>query len=165
MAATAPAAEPGARAWALRATGMFGWFGLATITCSNGNRLPGDVLIHWPPFSGVLETFFWAIGGRSLSWPLAQETWPRIVSMLVCWMASTIAWGSPTPARCSALMATSNRAWTDPIGWVHCRWVCLVYSAAHWAEVSPVSEDLNGQVGCHETVPVSPAGDGWSTSR
>src|SRR6266516_7573908 len=92
------------------------------------------------------------------------ERWPTIVSMLVFWMASAIAWGSPRPARCRTLTATSNRAWNGPIGCVHWRCVWLMYCAANSAQVWPVSDDLNGQVGCHQTSLARPAGEGVSTS-
>src|SRR5690606_16013940 len=99
--------------------------------------------------SGVLATFFAAKGGRLAP---SQASGPTIVSSLVAAIASMTAAESPgSPTRFITSAATSNRAWTKPMGWVQGRPVASVKPAASSAELAPVSDDLSGWRGDHQT--------------
>src|SRR5918992_1053307 len=124
------------------ALGMSGWSLLDTITSSNG-YLP-SLLRHWPPTSGVLATL-----GTG---PPLQEILPTTVSRSTPLMALARACLSSTlPDALRAAAATSNRACTNPIGWVHCLPVAAWYSSATLAALAPVSEDVKGWAGLHQT--------------
>src|SRR5918994_5850223 len=126
----------------LPALGISGWSLLDTITSSNG-YLPSR-LRHCPPTRGVLATL-----GTG---PPLQETLPTTVSRLTALMALARACLSSTlPEALRAAAATSNRACTKPIGWVHCLLVAVWDSSATWAAVAPVSDDLKGWAGLHQT--------------
>ena len=123
--------------------GISGWSLLDTITSLNGYRSP-SLLRHWPPTSGVLATL-----GTG---PPLQEILPTTVSRLTPLMALARACLSSTLLfALRAAAATSNRACTKPIGWVHCLPVAASYWPATWAALSPVSDDLKGWAGLHQT--------------
>src|SRR5882757_487641 len=93
---------------------------------------------------------FLAAKGGSLA--PSQAIGPTSVSSLVAAIAAATLSPSPgSPARFMTSTAISNSAWTKPIGCVHCRPVALVKPSATCAELSPVSDDLNGWLGVHQT--------------
>src|SRR5215467_3960610 len=99
----------------LPATGMAGAVLLSVMTIS---YLLPSLTRHWPPTSGVLATFLAAKGGRFAPF---HATLPTTVSRLVAAIAASVALASPAcGVRLSTSIATSNSAWTNPIGWVHC---------------------------------------------
>src|SRR5262245_13111038 len=111
--------------------------------------LPSPLSFHCPPTSGVLDRLARAKGG-TFSWP--NLIGPTMVCRSVLAIASTIAAGSVgSAARFSVSTANSNSEWMKPIGCVHCRPVALVKPSASSAEVWPLSDDLKGCVGDHQT--------------
>ena len=95
-------------------TGIAGAVLLSVMTIS---YLP-SLSRHWPPTSGVLATFLAAKGGRFAP---PHCTLPTTVSRLVAAMRRSDRFGvAASGARFSTSTATSNSAWTKPIGCVHC---------------------------------------------
>src|SRR5580704_17013484 len=74
-----------------------------------------------------------------------------MVSSLVTAIAAITASALVGSARFITSAASSNRACTKPMGWVHGRFVVLVKATAKAAELSLVSDDLNGWFGVHQT--------------
>src|SRR5271165_180436 len=110
---------------------------------------------HWPATRGVLQTFF--IG------PLLQSMWPTIVSSFVAMMASrSDALSVGSLARFTTSATISKIECPKPIPPCHSRPVTASYFWASSIDVAPVSEDLNGAVGVHQSscdrpVPMSPS--------
>ena len=74
------------------------------------------------------------------------------VSLVAAIASATLSPLDGSPARFITSTASSNSAWTKPIGWVQGRPVALVKAARDIApDVSPVSDDLNGWLGDHQT--------------
>src|SRR5690606_30079963 len=130
--------------------------------------LPSSLRRHWPPTSGVLQRLARAKGGTF--------SWPNLIGPVMVWRStlaidSTIAAGSfGSAARFSVSTANSNSEWMKPIGCVHCRPVALVKPAASSAAVCPLSEDLNGCAGDHQTsderlLPVLPSASSATGNR
>src|SRR5215468_4016845 len=97
---------------------MLGALRLLTIVMSKRGPLAAG-FPHWPPTSGVFATF-----GTG---PLAQLMGPTIVFRFVALMADTMAvLSSRLDARLRASSPTSNSAWMNPSGCVHCFFVARV---------------------------------------
>src|ERR1700727_173692 len=149
--------RPQASGSILPAVGISGAVAFSTITSS---KPPPAFFRHWPPTSGVLQTFFAANGGTPAPF---QAILPTTVVASVAAMAAAIASalvGSET--RPMTFAAISNSECEKPIGWVHGRPVLAVKSAASCAEVWPVSDDLNGceadqQTSDERVLPASPS--------
>ena len=135
-------------------SGICGARVLLTTIRSKGYFVP---LRHWPPTSGVLDTF--------LNGPLPPNlTGPTIVLRSVAASASRIDALSAPFDRLRTSAATSSSAWEKPSGCVHCFPVPFSKASASSFAVRPSSDDLNGWFGVHHTSDDRPAPAGPSAS-
>src|SRR3972149_261772 len=84
--------------------------------------------------------------------PPVQSTLPTMVSRTVTFRASRmVALFSGAVVRVGPSLASSKGACPKPIGCVHCLLVAAVYPSARSFAVWPVSDELKGWLGLHQT--------------